>query len=136
MDTLREKIKRLPELPVKPFEVAGKLDISDKMLVINLRPHKFRVPKKPSTKREAKKSEYSTYKYFVLVTYPRVICQPPLTQHIDTTGLFGDEEGENRDGSRLPESNIESISKKVRYYKLTKLNGRKLYEPFWCSVKY
>ena len=133
MGTLREKINRLPELPVEAFEVAGKLGFSDKMPVITLRPHKFRAPKEPSTKREAKKNQYSTYKYFVLVTYPRVICQPPLTQHIDTTGLFEDE---NRDGSRLPESNIENISKKVRYYKLTKLNGRKLYEPFWCSVKY
>jgi hypothetical protein len=136
MDTLREKIKRLPELPVEPFEVAGKLGFSDKMPVITLRPHKFRAPKKPSTKLGPKKSQFSILKYFVQVTYPRVICQPPLNQQFDTTGLFEDEEGEDGNESRLPESNIESISKKVRYYKLTKLNGRKLYEPLWCSVKY
>lgn len=136
MDTLREKIKRLPELPVEPFEVAGKLGFSDKMPVITIRPHKFRAPKKPSTKLGPKKSQYSIRKYFVQVTYPRVICQSPVNQQFDTTGLFEEEEGENRDGSSLPESNIESISKKVRYYKLTKLNGRKLYEPLWCSVKY
>jgi hypothetical protein len=136
MDTLREKIKRLPELPVEPFEVAGKLGFSDKMPIITLRPHKFRAPKKPSTKLAAKKSQFSILKYFVQVTYPRVICQPPLNQQFNTSGLFEDEEGKNGNESRLPESNIESISKKVRYYKLTKLNGRKLYEPLWCSVKY
>jgi hypothetical protein len=135
MDTLREKIKRLPELPVEPFEVAGKLGFSDKMPVITIIPHKFRAPKKPSTKLGPNKSQFSIRKYFVQVTYPRVICQPPVNQQFDTTKLFEDEEGENRDGSRFPESNIESISKKVRYYKLTKLNGRRLYEPFWCSVK-
>ena len=128
MTTLREKIKRLPELPVEPFEVAGKLGFSDKMPVITIRPHKFRAPKKPSTKLDSK-SEFSIRKYFVQVTYPRVICQPPLNQQFNTSGLFEDEEGKNGNESRLPESNIESISKKVRYYKLTKLNGRKLYEP-------
>lgn len=136
MDTLREKIKRLPELPVEPFEVSGKLGFSDKMPVITIRPLKFRAPKKPSTRLGPNKSQFSIRKYFVQVTYPRVVCQPPLNQHIDTTGLFEEEEGENRDESRLPESNIESISKKVRYYKLTRLKGKKLYEPFWCSVKY
>ena len=44
--------------------------------------------------------------------------------------------GENKDKSHPPESNIESISKKVRYYKLTKLNNRRLHDAFWCSVKY
>jgi hypothetical protein len=31
MEPLREKIKRLPELPVEAFEVAGKLGFSEKM---------------------------------------------------------------------------------------------------------
>jgi hypothetical protein len=136
MSTLREKIKRLPELPVEPFEVAGKLGFSDKMPVITIRPHKFRAPKKPSTRLGPNKSQFSIRKYFVQVTYPRVVCQPPLNEQFDTTSLFEEEEGENGNESRLPESNIESISKKVRYYKLTNLNGRRLRDPFWCSVKY
>jgi hypothetical protein len=47
MEPLREKIKRLAELPVEAFEVAGKLGFSEKMPGITIRPHKFRAPKKP-----------------------------------------------------------------------------------------
>lgn len=140
MDTVREKIKRLPELPVEPFEVAGKLGFSDKMPVVTIRPRKFRIPKKPKPRPPStfgpNKSQYSIRKYFVWVTYPRVVCQPPPNEQFNTATLFKDEGGENRDGSPIPESNIESTSKKVRYYKLTKLNGRRLRDLFWCSVKY
>ena len=139
MTTLRERIKRLPELPVEPFEVAGKLDFSDKTPVITIRPRKFPAPKKPkksTTTLVPNRSQASIRKYFTQVTYPRLICQPPPKEQFDTAKLFEEEEGENGDGSRLPESNIESISKKVGYYKLTKLNNRKFRDPFWCSVHY
>ena len=88
MDTVREKINRLPELPVQAFEVTGKLGFSDKMPVITIRPRKFRTPKKPSAKLGPNKSSYSIRKYFVWVTYPIVICQPPPDEQFDTTTLF------------------------------------------------
>jgi hypothetical protein len=139
MATLREKIKRLPEIPVEAFEVGGKLGFSDKMPGITIRPHKFHAPKKPKKQSASlgpNKSQFSIRKYFVWVTYPRVVCQPPFNEQVDTTSLFDAEEGENKDESHLPESNLESISKKVRYYKLSKLNGRRIRDPWWCSVKY
>jgi hypothetical protein len=141
MDTVIEKIKRLPELPVEAFEVAGKLGFSEKMPGITIKPRKFRAPKKPKKQSVTlipNKSQYSIRKYFVWVTYPRVVCQPPFNEDVNTTSLFEaeEEEGGNKDESQLPDSNLESISKKVRYYKLSKLNGRRLRDPWWCSVKY
>ena len=139
MDTVRDKIKRLPELPVEAFEVAGKLGFSDKVPGITIRPHKFRTPKKPKKQSATlipNKSQFSIRKYFVWVTYPRVVCQPPFNEQVDTRSLFEAEEEENKDESDLPESNLESISKTVRYYKLSKLNARGLRDPCWCSVKY
>jgi hypothetical protein len=136
MDTVREKINRLPELPVEAFEVSGKLDFSDRMPVITIRPRKFRAPKKPLAKLGPEKSQHYIRKYFVWVTYPIVVCQAPPAEEFDTATLFEEVRRENKDKSRSPKSNIESISTKVRYYKLTKLNNRRLREPFWCSVKY
>jgi hypothetical protein len=118
MEPVREKIKRLPELPAEAFEVAGKLGFSEKMPGITIIPHKFRTPKKPKKQSASlgpDKSQFSIRKYFVSVTYPRVVCQPPFNEQVDTTSLFQAEEGENKDESHLPESNLESISKKVRY---------------------
>ena len=89
------------------------------MPVITIRPRKFRTPKKPSAKLGPNKSSYSIRKYFVWVTYPIVICQPPPDEQFDTTTLFEEAGGKNKDKSHPPESNIESISKKVRYYKVT-----------------
>ena len=146
--TIQEKIKRLPELPVEQFEVAGKLGFSDKTPVITIRPHKFRAPrrprpKKPSTRLDERKSTFTKNKYYVMVTYPRLVCQPPPRPQSETARvqpqmatLFKEDWRENKYESTLSESNIESISKKVWYYKLTKLNGVGLFEPYWCSVKY
>jgi hypothetical protein len=132
--TLQEKISRLPELPVEPLELAGKLGYSDKVPIVTIRPHKLPDPvKPPSITPHPKKAETSLYKYYTQVTYPRVICQPPPYEEFNVATLFNQEGNE---GSSQPESDIETIGKKERFYKLTTLNGVKLQIPFWCSVKY
>jgi hypothetical protein len=134
MTTLHEKISRLPELPIEAFEVAGKLGYSDKVPVITILPHKFPDPVKPSNPTPlAPKAEVSWRSYYTQVTYPRVICQPPPYEVNEVATLF---KQDGRSGSGQPESNIETIAKKERFYKLTTLNGVKLQIPFWCSVKY
>jgi hypothetical protein len=139
MTTVRERIEQLPELPVESFEVAGKLGYSDKVPVITIRPRKFPAPKKPSTPKKLgpNKSTYSITKYAVMVTYPKVVCQPPSVdpsvEQVNSKALF---EQKDIGESYEPESNLEIISKKERFYKLTTLKGRKLGLPWWCSVKY
>ena len=138
MTTLREKISRLPELPIEPFEVAGKLDYSDKLPIVTIRPHKFPAPVKPSNPivfAQNKSSAWHRY-YYVQVTYPRVICQSPWESGQDkeeTVMAFFKEE--NKAEPCLPESNGATIAKQERFYKLSTLNGLKFPNPWWCSVK-
>jgi hypothetical protein len=136
---MNERIEQLPELPVKSFEVTGKLEYSDRVPIITIRPHKFPAPKKPSTtkKRDNNKSVYYIKKYWMWATYPIVICQPPAfdlpVEHAGSDALF---EQRGMDDSNKPESNLEILSKKERFYKLTTFKNRKLRHPWWCSVRY
>lgn len=139
MTTMRERIEQLPELPVEAFEVAGKLGYSDKVPVITIRPRKLPAPKKPSTSKKLgpSKSTWSIRTYFMWATYPRVICQPPSfdlpAEVVNSKALF---EQKDIGKSPEPESNLKIISKKERFYKLTKIKGMKFQNPLWCSVRY
>ena len=134
MTTLQEKISRLPELPVEAFEVAGKLGFSKKVPVVTIQPHKFPAPAKPPDPTPLiPKPEAQQLTYFPQVTYLLVICQEPPRVQFDVATLF-DEEGNG--GSDVPESDVATIARKERFYKLTTLNGVKLPTPFWCSVHY
>ncbi|HEX2472382.1 MAG TPA: hypothetical protein VHJ59_06495 [Nitrososphaera sp.] len=137
MTKLEEKISRLPELPVEAFEVAGKLGYSEKVPVITIRQHKYPVPMKPPnpTKLDPNKSEHEFRTYYVQATYPMVICQEPPKAQFDTATMF-DAHEEESGRSDVPESDLATIAKKERFYKLTTLNGVKLPMPFWCSVHY
>jgi hypothetical protein len=136
---MKERIEQLPELPVESFEVAGKLGYSDKMPVITIRARKFPAPKKPSTskKRDINKSYYYIKKYWMWAQYPIVICQPPVfdlpVEQARSNALF---EQKDLGESQKPESNLEILSKKERFYKLTTFKDRKLLDPWWCSVRY
>jgi hypothetical protein len=138
MTTLREKISRLPELPVEPFEVAGKLDYSDKIPVVTIRPYKFPVPVKPPNSIVFAQNKSSAWhrSYYVQVIYPRVICQSPWgleEANEKTTMAFFKEE--DKVEPCLAESNGVIIAKQERFYKLSTLNGLKFPNPWWCSVK-
>jgi hypothetical protein len=69
-------------------------------------------------------------------TYPKVICQPtlfdPTLAQFNSKSLFEQNDMAKPHG---PES-LEIISKKERFYKLTTLRGKKLRQPWWCSVRY
>jgi hypothetical protein len=136
--TLREKISRLPELPVETFEVAGKLGFSDKVPVITILPHKFPEPVKPPnpTPFATNKSTAWHRSYYVQVIYPRVFCQPPwdplLINDAQAMNFFKEED---KDETCQAKWDVAAIAKKERFYKLSTLNGAKLQHPFWCSVK-
>src|ERR1044071_644244 len=132
MTSLRERIEKLPELPVEAFEVAGKLDYSDKVPVITIRPRNFAPSMKPTPKiLKEKKCCWSKLSYFMWATYPRVFCQPPiidpLPDQVNTKAFF---EQKDVGRSNEPESDLEIISKKERFYKLTTLKGTKLQPPW------
>jgi hypothetical protein len=137
MTELEEKISRLSELPVEAFEVAGKLGYSEKVPVITILPNKYLASKKPpnTTQLAPDKSEHEIKTYYVQVISPKVICQEPPKSHFNTASMFDEDEKESG-RSDVPESDLATIAKKKRFYKLTTLNGVKLPMPFWCSVHY
>ncbi|HSA72354.1 MAG TPA: hypothetical protein VLD84_00195 [Nitrososphaeraceae archaeon] len=139
ISTLLERIEKLPELPVELFEADGKLNYSDKVPLITVRPGKFSPSKKPLTPTKLVKYRPSwTINFYALtVTYPKVVCQPPIVDptvdQINSEALF---EQKDVGGSSELESDLEIISKKERFYKLTGLKDRKFQSPWWCSVKF
>jgi hypothetical protein len=138
MTTLEERIEQLPELPVEAFEVDGKLGYSDKVPVITIHPRKFPLPKKPTPNKLApKKCCWSTLEYAMMVTYPKVVCQPPIVDPtVDQVNIKALFEQKEVGRSHEPESDTKILSKKERFFKLTTLKGRKLQLPWWCSVRY
>jgi hypothetical protein len=78
MSKTRDLIDRLPELPLEPFEAAGRLERSDRGPFLTIRPHKYPAPKHPTVRPRAQsKSSYAIRKYFTQALYPRVICYDP-----------------------------------------------------------
>jgi len=139
MTNLQERIEQLPELPVEAFEVAGKIDYSDNLPVITLQPLKLPSPEKPKPapiELGVPIPAWSITEYAMMVTYPKVICQPPIIDptpdQVDSRALFRQEKIGR---SNEPKPNHERF-KKERFYKLTTLKGTKLQSPWWCSVKY
>ena len=138
MKTVREVIKRLPELPLETFEVAGKLDYGDTGPFLTIRPHEFPTPKKPPTTLPlAPKSEFSIRDYFVQVLYPRVVCTDP-------GGILGGgvikadlAKLQNPGGPPAgPRPDRIALAKHERHYKLSSFRGAKLQLPLWCTVKH
>ncbi len=139
MTTLLERIEKLPELPVEVFELNGKLDYSDRVPLITIRPRKLSSTKRPSTRKksEMNKPNWTRRYYAMMATYPRVVCQPPINDpsihQINPNVLFAQKDVGRSDA---PELDLDIISKRERFYKLTRLKGRKFQSPWWCSIKY
>lgn len=134
--TLKERIDQLPELPVATFESGGKFGYADNMPIVTLRSHKFpkpKPPKRPSTLPIIPKSGALKRTYWVLVTYPLIHCHGPATD-LEVDGNLFTEQG-TRESDR-PNANPAAIAQRQRFYKLSRLNGRRLRSPLWCSVTY
>ena len=77
-ETTADILGALPELPLEPFEVAGKLGRSDRGSYLTIRANQRPVPKPPVNPPPAKnKSFYTIRQYYTQAIYPRVICYDP-----------------------------------------------------------
>lgn len=135
MDTARDVISRLPELPVEAFEVAGRLGPSARGPYLTITPHTRPEPRPPAggTIAAPNKSSACVRKYYTQAIYPRVICYDPGDLLV-SAGMSIDKE--RADVGREPLRDVAALARKERLYKLSALNGATLKHPYWCSVKY
>ncbi len=132
MSTIHEIISRLPELPLEPLEVAGKLGYADRGPFLTIRPYERPAPIKPEpTPQALKKPEFEKRSYFAQVLYPRLICHDPGDVVVNLLrNLDQDETGGQ------PQTDVVAIARRERFYKLSTFNGVRFPQPYWCSVKY
>jgi hypothetical protein len=131
MSSSYDVISRLPELPLEPFEVAGKLGYSDRGPFVTIKPHKQPEPTKPATPPMPPKSQAFIRTYLSQAVYPRVICYHPgdqrptrLPRTVDTVEARG-----------RPSTDFVAIARQERFYKLSALNDVRFRNPYWCSVR-
>lgn len=113
MSALADVLNRFPELPLEPFEVAGKLDYADTAPVLTIRPHKLAVPEPPAAPTPAiPRSQACRRKYLTQVTYPRVVCYP-LPDSVVVAALTANKS----EGYRLRENetDVEAIARHERF---------------------
>lgn len=122
-------INALPELPLEPLELAGKLEHAGTAPVLTIKAHKKAAPQppaKPSAK--AKKSEAYRRKYLTQVTYPKVVCYPQNELSDRVAWKISNVEENERD--------VEVIGRYERFYKLSSFDAVKLEPPYFCTVHY
>lgn len=135
MDKTADIIRRLPEFPLEPFELAGVLDHSDRGPYLTIRPHPQTAPTPPVTSPSAalKKSSHAIRKYFTQAIYPRVICHDPgdllVGFRMDLGQAPAGEGSETR-------PDVAALARRERFYKLSTFKKVELPRPYWCSVKY
>ena len=137
----RYSIDSLPELPLEPFEVAGKLAHARRGPFLTIVPPAVAepTPPKPTTPLPLVPSpSFEVRKYFTQAIYPRVICIDPGDLIgdlvIDPTPDGGSDDGGRGDVASQPD--IAVLARRERQYKLTSLNGTRLHHALWCTVKY
>ena len=139
----RYLIESLPELPLEPFEVAGKLGRSTRGPFLTIVPPVRPAPTPPQVvplPHQPPKTAFLTNKYFAQALYPRVIC------HEFGSDVFADFalDPTPDDGGGGPgpgsvvdlHADLSALARQERHYKLSKLNGVSFAQPFWCTVKH
>jgi hypothetical protein len=134
MSTGDDLIRRLPELPQRTFEAAGRLVRSDRGPFVTLLPHKLPLsPDPPVSAHAIQKSSFAVRQYFTQALYPRVVCYDP---GILADGLKMSVDPQPFPGRDRPPTNIAAVAGQERFYKLSVLRSAPLRNPLWCSVKY
>jgi hypothetical protein len=140
VSTGRDLIYSLPELPLAPLELGGKLALSRRGPFLTIDPPARPAPAPPKgVAHLAPTSAFEIRKYWTQCTYPRLIC-------IDPGDLIGDlvldptpddgTGGVDPGGVVGPRPDLAVLARRERHYKLSKWNGSTLHHPYWCTVKY
>lgn len=137
MNVYKYGIDDLPELPLEALSLGGEIGPAKTEPVLTILPKEFIEPDKPTfpsdtkTTQICKASSYYVRRYITQVTYPRVICYPnnALTDQVMKQVFQQQEELDTKEICRsktdLPQ---------MRYYKLSNYQGKKLDNPFFCTV--
>jgi hypothetical protein len=112
------------------------LERSERGPFLTLVPPKLAVPVPPASVAvplAPTRSSYATRRYFAWATYPLVVCHEP--------GEFINEIATRVDPAPQPgpdnaPRDLSELAREERSYKLSSLQGRRLPNPLWCSVKY
>jgi hypothetical protein len=140
----RDLIKSLPELPLAPFEVSGKLGRSSRGPYLTIVPPTRPVPAPPKpvpVPHQAPNSSYQVRTHYSQAIYPRVICVD-FSDFFDDLVLDPGVSGGGGGGGTGPGDVVGSrpdlavLARKERHYKLSAFNGQRFARPFWCTVKY
>lgn len=141
----RAALDSLPELPLEPLELAGRLGHAGEGPYLTIVPHARPSPAIVPPARESatepgvlplgpNRSSYQVRDYWVQTTYPYVYCQFPgdlvdgivLDSARQTGAGAADEHLRDRPGLVAP----------VQRFKLSVFEGRRLPHPLFCTVKY
>jgi hypothetical protein len=139
----RKLIDSLPELPLEPFEVAGKLGRSRRGPFLTILPPARPAPTPPKVvalPHQPLKASFFTNTFFAQALYPRVICHEFGSDVFEDFAL--DPVPDDGGGGPGPGSVVDRhadlmvLARHERHYKLSALNGTRLALPFWCTVKH
>lgn len=139
MNKGRCSIDSLPELPLEPFEVAGKLAHARRGPFLTIVPPARSEPTPPATTPvpHVPTPSFEVRKYFTQAIYPRVLCHDPgnfLDDLVLDPGAGGGNDDPGLDEAGC--ADIAVLAKREQHYKLSALNGKKLQHALWCTVKY
>ena len=131
-------ISDLPELPLEALALGGKLGPAKTEPVLTILPKEFVEPDKPTLPSDpeevtplCKASSYFERHYITQVTYPRVICYPnnaPTDQVMEQ--VFQEQEKLDRAETSKSKADLP----RMRYYKLSNYQNKKLNNPLFCTV--
>jgi hypothetical protein len=138
----RYSIDALPELPLEPFELAGKLAHARRGPFLTIVPTEQPTPTPPPPKPlpHVPTPSFEVRKYFTQAIYPRVICIDPgdfaNEMVLDANPDEGSGNGGGGRGDLVDRADIAVLAMREEHYKLSTLHGKKLHHALWCTVKY
>jgi hypothetical protein len=143
VSTGRYTIDALPELPLEPFEIGGKLARSRRGPFLTIIPEPRPRPETPTPiplPHAPNKSSFLTNTFYAQALYPRVICHDFGSDIFEDFALdpTPDDGGGGRDPGGVLDlhADLTVLATRERHYKLSRFNGRHLAHPFWCTVKH
>jgi hypothetical protein len=136
----RNPIDALPELPLEPFEVAGKLAHARRGPFLTIMPPARPAPTPPPAAPlpHVPTPSFEIRQYFTQAIYPRVICHDP-GDFLHDLVLDPTPDGGTGDSGRddvAGRADLAVLARREQHYKLSALNGTKLHHALWCTVKY